>query len=57
VLLASPIGRIELRDRMQVLEILRPYTTSDLGGRIGFEFSPPASPDAFAQFIARDLEH
>jgi tripartite-type tricarboxylate transporter receptor subunit TctC len=25
--------------------------------RIGFEFSPPASPDAFAQFIARDLEH
>lgn len=26
-------------------------------GRIGFEFLPPATPDAFAQFIARDLEH
>jgi tripartite-type tricarboxylate transporter receptor subunit TctC len=25
--------------------------------RLGFEFSPPASPDAFAQFIARDLDH
>jgi hypothetical protein len=34
VLAASPIERIELRDRMQVLEVFRPYTTPDLGARI-----------------------
>ena len=25
--------------------------------KIGFEFLPPATPDAFAQFIARDIDH
>ena len=34
VLAPAGIERIELRDRMQVLEIFRPYTQAELGGRI-----------------------